>query len=85
MEDIEYSIAEYCCQKGVHATFVKGLAMAAGQTDARLPVSVPEEDFDRVLDDDFWPDDIFAREWYMRNKSKKGGNQAENSGFVRNW
>ena len=84
MEEIEYSIAEHCYQKGVQVTFVKGLTMSAGQTDARLRVSVPEEDFDRVLDDDFWPEDIYAREWYMRNKSKRGGNQAETSGFGRN-
>ena len=83
MEDIEYAMTEHCRLKGVQVMYAKGLTMSAGQSDARLRVAVAIEDYDRVLGGDFWPADVFAREWFTKNKSRKNNFSPEKGGFGR--
>ena len=59
--------------------FIKVLNNGFGGGYASVKMTVATVDFTTVTDDDFWPESVSAREWYVR-KDKKGGNPGGESG-----
>ena len=72
-EDVLESVGEYCMERGIKVIFARIIPVKYDQTRSGCKVTVLEEDFENVVDSDFWPDNITAREWTNRPRDNNGG------------
>ena len=65
-DDIIESVRSYCMENGVTPIFIRIIPVKYDCTRTGCRVTVVEEDFERVLMNDFWPENIRVREWTQR-------------------
>ena len=62
--------------------FIRIIPVRYDSNRAGCKLTVVEEDFERVLDDEFWPDNITVREWTYRppdNRDNDDGGATDSS------
>ena len=73
-EEMADALQDYCEERGVGVYFIKILnSQFEGYANVKLTIDTC--DFETVMDNDFWPDNVSARVWYTGN-DKKGPNQS---------
>ena len=55
-------ITQYMVDKKVNPTFVR-LLKSQGRETIAVRVNVKIEDFDKVCRNEFWPNNVYTREW----------------------
>ena len=81
-EEIIDSVREYCRDHGIKPVFIRIIPVRYDSNRAGCKLTVVEEDFERVLDDEFWPDNITVREWTYRppdNRDNDDGGATDSS------
>ena len=71
-EDMADSIRAYLRERGVIAIFIRIIPVRNDSTRTGCKLTIKEEDFERVIQDDFWPDDVTVREWTPRVRNDEG-------------
>ena len=77
--EMEKLVQGYCKQNGVTVMFIKVIPVKLDKSLVGCKLSVLEEDFQRVIIDDFWPEFVTVRPWRYRTKAgqvpgDQGGN-----------
>ena len=70
--DMENALRDYCEERGVGALFIRIMAHEFDPNTANARIVVHEDDMHTVMDRDFWPEEVYVREWYNK---PKGGNR----------
>ena len=70
-EDIIESVREYCADRGVKLVYIRVIPVKYDDNRAGCKITVVEDDFERVVDSDFWPDNISSREWTRRPRDDR--------------
>ena len=74
-EEMSDAIQDFCEERGVEVYFIRILSSQfEGFSNVKLTVATG--DYLTVIDNDFWPENVNAREWYQGNNDKKAGNPA---------
>ena len=79
-DDIVESVKSYCLDNGIKPVYIRIIPVRNDQTRVGCKLTVVEEDFERVVDSEFWPDNISAREWTPRPRDNNGNNNGNNGG-----
>ena len=66
-DDMIDMVRSYCKAANVVPIYIRLIPVKFDCTRTGCRLTVKECDYDDVLNDDFWPDDVYAREW-RRNK-----------------
>ena len=70
--EMEDTIQEYCRDNGVSVLYMRIIPTKFDRTRLGCKISVKETDFERVMEDDFWPDDVTVREWVRKPRNEDG-------------
>ena len=73
-DDIIESVKSYCLENGIKPIYIRIIPVRFDQTRVGCKLTVVEEDFERVIDSEFWPDNISAREWTPKPRDNNGNN-----------
>ena len=66
-EDMADAVQDYCEERGVGVYFIKVMnSLYEGYANIKLTVATC--DYTTALDNDFWPDNVSPREWYIKDK-----------------
>ena len=76
--EMETLVHNYCKKNGVKVVFLKIIPVKYDKSQVGCKLSVLSEDFERVLDDSFWPEDVSVRAW--RYKKRDGPNPGARDG-----
>ena len=72
-EEMSDAIQDFCEERGIEVYYIRILSSQfEGFSNVKLTVATC--DYYTVIDNDFWPENVTAREWYQGNNDKKGGN-----------
>ena len=71
-DDIIASVRAYCIDNGVTPVFIRIIPVRYDCTRTGCRLTVSEADFERVILDSFWPEDIRVREWTPRPRDNNG-------------
>ena len=66
--DMEALVQKYCKKEGIAVVFIKIIPVKYDKSQVGCKLSVVEEDFERVVDDDFWPEFVNVRPWVYKPK-----------------
>ena len=75
--EMEELVHDYLVKRGISVIFMKVIPAKFDPTQVGCKVAVREEDFQWVIQDCFWPEDVSVREW---RRKPKGGNGYEGYG-----
>ena len=75
-DDMLDSVKAYCIRNGITPLFVRIIPVKYDCTRVGCRLTVSEEDFERVIDDEFWPDNVSVREWTYRPRDNRGNGGA---------
>ena len=76
-EDVIDSVKAYCRDRGIKAVYIKLIPVKFDDTRTGCRLTVKEDDFKRVVREEFWPDHIKAREWTQRPRDGYGNDGGE--------
>ena len=62
-EDIADSIKSYCHDYGITPVFIRIIPVRYDVSRTGCKLTIKEEDYDRVIMSDFWPEDVTVRDW----------------------
>ena len=62
-EELIESVRSYCIERGITPTYIRIIPVRYDYTRAGCRLTVRESDFNMVIRNNFWPDEIRAREW----------------------
>ena len=71
-DDIIESVREYCMERGVKPVHIRIIPVRYDDNRVGCKITVVEDDFGYVVDSDFWPENISAREWTRRPRDDRG-------------
>ena len=71
-DDMLDSVKAFCISRGVTPLFVRIIPVKYDCTRVGCRLTVSEEDFERVIDEEFWPEDVSVREWTQRPRDNRG-------------
>ena len=66
--EIEGLLNNYCKKSGVKVVFMKIIPVKYDKSQVGCKLSVLSEDFERVLDPNFWPEFVTVRAWRYKNR-----------------
>ena len=69
---VENEVKGYCKENGVKLLFIKVIPVKLDNTQVGVKLSVKEEEFDRVLSEEFWPEFVTVRPWVFRPREGRG-------------
>ena len=75
-EDMMESVRSYCVDKGVTPLYIRIIPVRYDCTRVGCRLTISEEDFERVMDELFWPDDVSVREWTPKPRDNRGNGEA---------
>ena len=81
-EDVIDSVRAFCNKNGITPVFISVIPVKYDCTRTGCRLTVKVEDFERVIEESFWPDLITVREWTPRNRDNRqnnGGNGRDQS------
>ena len=67
-EDIADSIRMYLTEKNITPVFIRIIPVKYDDTRTGCKLTIVDEDYERVISEDFWPDDVTVRDWTPRNR-----------------
>ena len=70
-EDMEESVKFYCRERGVDANFTRVMTNSYGSETVGCRVNVKAADYFIILNNNFWPNNVEAREWYQKGRERK--------------
>ena len=70
-DDVADSVREYCNKHGITPVYIRIIPVKYDCTRTGVRLTVKSEDFERVIDESFWPDLITVREWTQRNRDNR--------------
>ena len=70
--EMEELIHKYCLKEGVPVIYMKIIPAKYDRAQVGCKLAVREMDFDRVMDEDFWPEDVTVREWRYKPRNGRG-------------
>ena len=70
-DDMEEAVKIYCSERGVGANFTLVVTNTYGSSSVGCRVNVNEEDFETIIDPEFWFLDVEVREWFPRGRERK--------------
>ena len=70
-DDMEEAVKIYCSERGVLANFTRVVTNTYGSASVGCRVNVNEEDYETILDQEFWCIDVEVREWFPRGRERK--------------
>ena len=65
------SVRAYCIEKGITPVYTRSIPVRYDCTRTGCRLTVNEEDYERVILNEFWPEDIRARDWTPRPRENK--------------
>ena len=75
--DVIDSVKAYCRERGIKPVYITLIPVKFDTTRTGCRLTVKEEDFDRAVRDNFWPDHIQAREWTPTPREGYGNDDGE--------
>ena len=79
--EMEKLVHNYCKKNGVKVVFLNIIPVKYDKSQVGCKLSVLNEDFERVLDDDFWPEFVTVRAWRYKNRDGPNPGAREGQGF----
>ena len=76
--EMEKLIHTFCVKRGVQVLFMKIIPAKYDKSQVGCKLAVKEEDFDRVMQDGFWPEFTHVREW---KRKPRNGNGQDGQGY----
>ena len=70
-DDMEEAMKIHCRDRGINANFCRVMTNNYGSSTVGCRVNVREEDFNMLLDPEFWPADVEVREWLPRGRDRR--------------
>ena len=70
-EDIEQSVYQYCTERDVKLILAKTIPIKLNPTQVGCKITCNVLDADFLLNEEFWPEDIFIRPWKVNIKPNK--------------
>ena len=70
--EMEELIHGFCLKKGVPVIYMKIIPAKYDRAQVGCKIAVREMDFDKVMDECFWPDDVSVREWRNKPRNDRG-------------
>ena len=74
--EVENEVKGYCKDNGISLLFIKVIPVKLDNTQVGCKISVKEEDFDRIMSEEFWPEFVTVRPWVFRPKDGRGNGGA---------
>ena len=62
-DDVMDSVKAYCLDRVITPVYLRAIPVKYDCTRTGCKLTVCEEDYERVIDDEFWPEDISVRDW----------------------
>ena len=75
-EDMLDSVRAYCTERGITPIYLTIIPVKLDDTRVGCRLTVKEEDYNRVMSEEFWPEDVSVREWTQRPKDNRGNDGA---------
>ena len=69
-EEMSDAIQDYCEERGVGVFFIRIMRNQFDDNLANIKLTVAMADYETVVEDGFWPENVFAREWYPGKEKK---------------
>ena len=69
--EMEELVHDFCMKGGVPVLYMKIIPAKYDRAQVGCKLAVREMDFEKVMDEEFWPEDVSVREW--RKKPRNGG------------
>ena len=70
--EMEELVHGFCLKKGVPVIYMKIIPAKYDREQVGCKLAVREMDFERVMNESFWPEDVSVREWRRKPKSDRG-------------
>ena len=71
LNEIIESVRNYCNENNITAVYIRLIPVKNDCTRTGCKLTVNEYDYDNLMQDDFWPENISAREWKPKIKGDK--------------
>ena len=76
-DELIESVRNHCLVNGIKPIYIHLIPVKFDCTRTGCRVTVRECEFDRVVEDDFWPEDVSAREWTPKPRDQQGNDGDE--------
>ena len=76
-DDVIDSVKAYCKDRDIVPVYTRLIPVRFDSTRTGCRLTVREVDYNRAVQNDFWPDHIKAREWTQRPRDGNGNDGAE--------
>ena len=76
-EEMVESIRNYCKERNIIPIYIRLIPVKYDCTRTGCKLTVKECDFEDTLDDEFWPDDVHAREWKRNRDNDDDGDRPQ--------
>ena len=70
-EDVMENVRAYCIERGITPVFVRNIPVKFDCTRTGCRLTVNEEDYERVILNVFWPENIKVRDWTPKPKDNR--------------
>ena len=67
-DDMIDSVRMFCIERNITPVFVRIIPVKFDDTRTGCKLTIREDDYDRVMSEYFWPEDVTVRDWTPRNK-----------------
>ena len=71
-EEVMESVRAYCLDRGITPVFIRSIPVKFDCTRTGCRLTIVEEDYERVILNSFWPQNIRTRDWTPRPREDKG-------------
>ena len=75
-DDMMESVRSFCVDNGITPVYIRIIPVRYDSTRVGCRLTVREEDFECVMDEFFWPEDVSVREWTPRPRDNRGNGDA---------
>ena len=65
-DDVNDSVKAYCLERGITPIYMRAIPVKYDCTRTGCKLTICEEDYERVILDEFWPEDVSVRDWTPR-------------------
>ena len=79
--EMEQLIQEYCNKRSVPIIFMKIIPTKFDKTQVGCKLAVKEEDAEKVMGENFWPEYTTVREWVRKPRNLNGGGDYAGPGY----
>ena len=79
--EMEELVHSYCVKRGIPVIFMKIIPAKYDRAQVGCKIAVREEEFERVMQEEFWPEDVTVREWRRKPRGGNGYDGYEDGGY----